>query len=59
VTIRIRYGHRTTPWFRLLTVSARELEDVVAGTGWRVALVREEPPDVYAALVKERSAAPR
>ncbi|HEX2506003.1 MAG TPA: class I SAM-dependent methyltransferase [Gaiellaceae bacterium] len=59
VTIRIRYGHRATPWFRLLTVSARELEDVVAGTGWRVALVREEPPDVYAALVKERSAVPR
>ena len=53
VTIRIRYGERATPLARtLLNVSAEELERVIAGTGWRVELVREAPPDVYAVLAK-------
>jgi SAM-dependent methyltransferase len=52
VTIRIRYGERATPWLDLLNVSAEELESVVAGTGWRVELVREALPDVYAVLAK-------
>lgn len=52
VTIRLRYGRRATRWFELLNVSAAELEDVLTGTGWTVALVREDPPDVYAVLAK-------
>jgi SAM-dependent methyltransferase len=55
VTIRIRYGERATPWFDLLNVSADELSELVAGTGWRLAEVVEgEPPDYYALLEKAR-----
>ena len=53
VTIRIRYGECATPWYDLLNVSAAELGQLVAGTGWRLALVVEgEPPDYYAVLEK-------
>jgi SAM-dependent methyltransferase len=53
VTMRIRYGERATPWYDLLNVSAAELEQLVAGTGWRLAQVVEgEPPDYYALLEK-------
>jgi SAM-dependent methyltransferase len=53
VTIRIRYGERVTPWYDLLNVSAAELGQLVAGTGWRLAQVAEgEPPDYYAILEK-------
>lgn len=51
--MRLRYGERATPWYDLLNVSAAELVQLVAGTGWRVAQVVEgEPPDFYALLVK-------
>jgi SAM-dependent methyltransferase len=53
VTMRIRYGERATPWYDLLNVSAAELAQLVAETGWRVAQVVEgEPPDYYALLEK-------
>ena len=52
VTIRIRYGERATPWYDLLNVSAAELGELVAETGWRVAQVESDPPDVYAVLAK-------
>lgn len=53
VTIRLRYRGSATPWFDLLNVSARELEGLLAGTGWRLAHVFEgEPPDYYAVLEK-------
>ncbi len=53
VRIRIRYGEVATPWFRLLLVSPAELEKLLAGTGWRLAWLREaQPPDFYAALEK-------
>jgi SAM-dependent methyltransferase len=53
VTMRIRYGERATPWYDLLNVSAAELEQLVAESGWRLAEVVEgEPPDYYALLEK-------
>jgi hypothetical protein len=53
VTIRLRYRGCATPWFELLNVSAREIEDLLAGTGWHLAhLVEGEPPDDYAVLEK-------
>jgi SAM-dependent methyltransferase len=55
VTIRLRYGANATPWFELLNVSARELEDVLADTGWCLArLIEGEPPDYYAVLEKRQ-----
>jgi hypothetical protein len=35
--IRLRYRHHVTPFFDWLCLSPRELEQVVAGTGWHVA----------------------
>jgi 2-polyprenyl-3-methyl-5-hydroxy-6-metoxy-1,4-benzoquinol methylase len=53
VTMRLRYRERATPWYDLLNISAAELAQLVAGTGWRVAQVIEgEPPDFYALLEK-------
>jgi hypothetical protein len=55
VTIRIRYGERSTPWFELLCLSAAELGRLADATGWRLARVLPgEPPDYYAVLEKER-----
>jgi hypothetical protein len=53
VTIRLRYRGLATPWFELLNLSARELEDLVAEAGWQLAyLVEGEPPEYYAVLEK-------
>ena len=54
VTIRIRYGETATPWFDLLCVSPAELEELVGGTGWRLAWRRDaDPPDWYGVLEKD------
>ena len=53
VTIRLRYRDSATPWYELLNLSARELEDLVAEAGWRLAHLAEgEPPEYYAVLEK-------
>ena len=53
MTIRLRYRDSATPWYELLNLSARELEDLVAEGGWRLAhLVEAEPPEYYAVLEK-------
>jgi SAM-dependent methyltransferase len=53
VTIRLRYRGSATPWYELLNLSARELEDLVAEAGWQVAhLMEGEPPEYYAVLEK-------
>jgi SAM-dependent methyltransferase len=53
VTIRLRYRDSATPWFELLNVSARELNDLAAEAGWHLAhLVEGEPSEYYAVLEK-------
>jgi SAM-dependent methyltransferase len=53
VTIRLRYGDFTNPWFELLNLAPSELEEVVEGTGWRVAeLVPSVPPEYFGVLKK-------
>jgi SAM-dependent methyltransferase len=50
--IRIRYGRARTPWFEYLVVSPREMREIVAGTGWRVAsLIRSRGP-MYVAVLR-------
>jgi SAM-dependent methyltransferase len=52
-TIRIRYGTRVTPWYDLLMLSVAELEELIDGTGWRLArVVSDEPSEYYAVLEK-------
>jgi SAM-dependent methyltransferase len=53
VTIRLRYRDFTTSWFELLNLSPRELEELLEGTGWRIAeLVQSSPPDYFGVLEK-------
>ena len=56
VTIRLRYRESATPWFELLNLSARELEDLVAEAGWRLAHhVEGELPEYYAVIESSHS----
>jgi SAM-dependent methyltransferase len=60
VTIRVRYRDFTTAWFNLLTLSPAELEDLLEGTGWRLAeLFSSTPPDYFGVLEKAVSRPPR
>ncbi len=53
VSLRLRYRELATPWYELLNLSARELEDLVAESGWRLAhVVEAEPLEYYAVLEK-------
>jgi SAM-dependent methyltransferase len=54
IRIRIRFAQHATPWLEWLFVSPRELERIVAGTGWRMTkLVKRDAPQYVAIL--ERS----
>ncbi len=52
VTIRIRHGSLATPWYDLLCVDPDELAALVDGTGWSLAMLREDGADLYAVLEK-------
>src|SRR5918999_3100574 len=53
VTIRLRYRDVTTPWYELLNLSPGELQELLEGTGWRVAeLVPSTPPEYFGILEK-------
>lgn len=56
VTIRLAYGDVTTPWFELLNLSPSELEELLDGSGWRLAeLVPSTPPEYFGVLEKAGS----
>jgi hypothetical protein len=57
VTIRLRYRDSATPWFELLNVSARELEELAAEAGWHLADLVEGAPAEYYAVLETRSQA--
>ena len=53
VTIRLRYRDVTTSWYELLNLSPGELQELLEGTGWRVAeLVPSTPPEYFGILEK-------
>lgn len=54
IRIRIRYRQLATPWFDYLFLSRKELEELVDGTGWRLADTIEDEPPLYIAVL-ERS----
>jgi SAM-dependent methyltransferase len=51
--IRIRHREVATPWFDYLFMSRRELEELVAGTGWRLTRTLEDDPDLYVAVLEK------
>jgi len=50
--IRVRYRDSSTPWFDLLMVSRTELEDLLNGTGWRLARTLDSE-DIYIAIIEK------
>lgn len=52
VRLRVRYRQIKTPWFDYLMVSPEELEELLAGTGWRLGRTLEGP-DTYVAVIEK------
>jgi SAM-dependent methyltransferase len=50
IRIRIRYRDVATPWFDYLFLSREELENLVEGTGWRLARTYEDDEGARAGL---------
>jgi cyclopropane fatty-acyl-phospholipid synthase-like methyltransferase len=53
VRIRVRYRDHATPWFDYLMVSRDELDELVEGTGWRLARTLDSD-DTYVAVIEKR-----
>jgi hypothetical protein len=51
--IRIRYRELATPWFDYLFVSGAELEELLTGTGWRLARSLEDKGGTYVAVLEK------
>lgn len=52
--IRVRYARYCTPWFDYLLVSKREMERILAGTGWIIRRFVDSSGSTYVAVI-ERS----
>ena len=52
--IRIRFREIASPWFDYLFLSRRELEEILEGTGWRLARMIEDDGPYVAVIEKSR-----
>lgn len=55
--VRIRYREYVTPWFDYLFLARGELEQLLAGTGWRAQQYVEGEGGVYSVLIEKAEAA--
>ena len=53
IRLRVRYRDRIGEWFDYLMVSQEEMEDIVEGTGWRIAAVLERGGAQYVAVLEK------
>jgi SAM-dependent methyltransferase len=53
IRMRVRYKTYRTPWFDYLFVSGDELEELVSGTGWRLAQVVTAEGPSYLAILEQ------
>jgi SAM-dependent methyltransferase len=51
VRLRVRYRRCASPWFDYLFVSKRDMERVLAGTGWKVERYFDSSGPVYVAII--------
>jgi SAM-dependent methyltransferase len=52
IRFRLRYRNLETPWFDYLFVSPREMERLLAGTGWHIhRIIRDGEHPLYAAVI--------
>jgi SAM-dependent methyltransferase len=54
VRIRLRYLDLASPWFDYLFLSREELEELVDGTGWRLADAITDDSPIYVAVLERR-----
>jgi SAM-dependent methyltransferase len=52
--IRIRHGNLIGPWFDYLLASKKEVEEIVAGTGWKIKKVIESKGPSYALVIEKQ-----
>jgi SAM-dependent methyltransferase len=52
IRIRVRFREQATPWFDYLMVSRDELEELLAGTGWRLSRTLDSD-DMYIAVIEK------
>jgi hypothetical protein len=52
IRMRVRHRKLKTPWFDYLMVSRKELEQLLAGTGWRLARTLDAD-DTYIAVIEK------
>jgi hypothetical protein len=53
VRLRVRYRRMIGPWFDWWFASKAQLEEIVQGTGWRVARYLDGPTDRYVAVLEK------
>lgn len=53
IRMRVRHGRACTAWFDYLFVSPREMEAIVAGTGWRLARTLDSGGPIYIAVLEK------
>jgi len=53
IRIRVRFQGSATPWFDYLFVSPSEMQDIVAGTGWKVTRIIEDDAVAYIAMIEK------
>jgi hypothetical protein len=51
--IRLRYRKHATPWFDYLLVSPKEMQEIVAGTGWEVTRTIPSSGPQYVAVLEK------
>jgi SAM-dependent methyltransferase len=57
--IRIRFRETASPWFDYLFLSRAELEEILEGTGWRLArLFTQDVSPPYVAVIEKETRAP-
>jgi SAM-dependent methyltransferase len=54
--LRVRYGNVIGDWFDYLLVSQKELKEIVANTGWRIAEVISDQGSGYIVVLKKSGA---
>ena len=53
VRLRVRYRKLIGPWFDWLFLAKTELDELLAGSGWRVARSLDAPGDRYVAVIEK------
>lgn len=53
VRLRVRYKKYATPWFDYLFVSREQMEDILEGTGWKLARCMQAKTGSYVAIMEK------